>query len=881
MNGKCVSLIHPAVMGAMLLVLLVVPSTAETADAAGQRAAAEGVIRRLIGAKAASHFTVEIIPQEKNLDVFEVESAGRKIVLRGSNGISACRALKWYLNTLCRCSVSWRGDNLALPDPLPPVPEKVREATLFQYRYIFNFCTYGYSMAWWKWPEWERTLDFLALNGINLPLAPLGQEKAWQETYKEFGLSREDLNDFFAGPAWQPWQWMACLNGHGGPLPQSVIDEQSVLQKQLLLRARSLGMKPVLMGFSGHVPRALKTEFPDLKVHGVDWQGFPATHSLDPGDPRFKEIGEIFLRKQRELFGTDHYYAIDPFIEMIPPSPEISYRANMARLIFEAMDAGDPDGIWVMQTWFCKSPHIAGHPWNVAQTKAFFDAVPDDRMLALELHGENLQWTGWFRQSGWYGKPWVWSAIQNFGGQVDIFGGLPQIVENYSNMQASPDKGNPVGMGIMMEGLCHNPVVWELMFDMMWGNGVADLKQWQADYLQKRYGRASPAVRKAWNILYDTRYTRHGRIGNSPLCGGPALWNDVGPDVSIVQAWKHMLDAADELRDCEAYQYDLVNLAREAMGIYAPHYSFRVKQAYEAKDRVAFKKSADEMLQYIRDFDRLMGTSEHFLLGKWVEGARSWGTTPAEKKLLEWGAKRQITNWGGHIGAYAIKEWSGYMSDYVLPQWVRFLDRLESELSGEPVPARPPWDYSTWVNTPSHLPSKPQGDPIAVAREMWAKYGEAMWKRGGGPLLATPPGIAVGRPVAATNVHAENTPAENAVDGKTDLDSAWWATDPASLIVDLEKRETLFGFQVYPYWDGTRHYQYTIETSVDGQTWTPIIDMSRNAETATAAGHMHNFKMIHPNGVPARYVRLNMLRNSANPGVHVVELKVFDRAPEF
>ena len=855
---------------------LLITASFVNAGAVDQRIAAEGVIQRLLGAEAASYFVVEMIRPENGLDVFEVESVDGHIVLRGSNGVSACRGLKWYLNNLCHSSISWRGDHLGLPDPLPKVSRKVRETTPFEYRYIFNFCTYGYSMVWWKWPEWEHMLDILALNGINLPLCPLGQEKAWQETYREFGLTHRDLDDFFAGPAWQPWQWMACLNGHGGPLPQSVIEQQATLQKRILSRARALGMKPVLMGFSGHVPRALTKKIPDLKVHGVDWQGFPATHSLDPGDPRFKRIGKTFLVKQRELFGTDHFYAIDPFIEMVPPSPESAYRANIAKLIFEAMDAGDPDGIWVLQTWFCKSPHVSGHPWNVDLTKAFFDAVPDNRMLALELHGESLQWTGWFRQNGWYGKPWVWCAIQNFGDQVDLYGGLPQIVENYQRMQASPDKGNPVGMGIMMEGLCYNPVVFELLFDMMWGDGVSDLDRWKEDYLLKRYGKNSLPLQKAWEILFNTRYTRYGRTGCTPLLREPAFLNDVGPDPDMMRAWRHMLDAAPEFQGHEAFHYDLVNVAREAMGGFASHFASRVKQAYESKDVNAFKKAGAKMLDYIRDFDRLMGTNEHFLLGRWVEGARSWGATPAEKKLLEWGAKRQITDWGGNIGNYSIKEWSGIMVDYILPQWVRFLDRKLADLTGEAPPSRDPWNYDTWVSTPSDLPTQAEGDPVAIAREMWENYGKSLWDRAGGPLLSTPPGIAVAKPVVATQEHSADTPAELAVDGKVRLDSAWWATRPASLTVDLEKPTTLFGFQVYPYWDGTRYYQYTIETSLDGESWSTLIDRSENLDRASPAGHLHNFKMIHPQGVVARYVRLNMLKNSANPGVHVVELKVFD-----
>lgn len=51
--------------------------------------------------------------------------------------------------------------------------------------------------------------------------------------------------------------------------------------------------------------------------------------------------------------------------------------------------------------------------------------------------------------------------------------------------------------------------------------------------------------------------------------------------------------------------------------------------------------------------------------------------------------------------------------------------------------------------------------------------------------------------------------------------------------------------------------------------------MSKNIQIATPAGHLHNFKINMPEGFDCRYVRLNMQKNSANPGVHVVEFKLF------
>ena len=45
----------------------------------------------------------------------------------------------------------------------------------------------------------------MALNGVNLPLAFVGQEWLWAEVFQSYGLSWKDLYPFFTGPAFLPW----------------------------------------------------------------------------------------------------------------------------------------------------------------------------------------------------------------------------------------------------------------------------------------------------------------------------------------------------------------------------------------------------------------------------------------------------------------------------------------------------------------------------------------------------------------------------------------------------------------------------------------------------------------------------------------------------
>jgi hypothetical protein len=59
---------------------------------------------------------------------------------------------------------------------------------------------------------------------------------------------------------------------------------------------------------------------------------------------------------------------------------------------------------------------------------------------------------------------------------------------------------------------------------------------------------------------------------------------------------------------------------------------------------------------------------------------------------------------------------------------------------------------------------------------------------------------------------------------------------------------------------------------VDGQSWKKVLDFPANKTPATAKGYSGTFPKT-----DARYVRINMLKNSANPFVHIVELIVDEK----
>lgn len=147
-------------------------------------AVAEALLKRLLPSYIES-FQFQKLKGEK--DCFTIESVKDKIVIGGNNANSMAMGLNHYLKYYCLTTVSWYADiAVEIPEELPMVDEKVVSEARVDTRFFLNYCTYGYTMPWWQWKEWERFIDWMALNGINMPLAITGQEAVWYKVWSKW-----------------------------------------------------------------------------------------------------------------------------------------------------------------------------------------------------------------------------------------------------------------------------------------------------------------------------------------------------------------------------------------------------------------------------------------------------------------------------------------------------------------------------------------------------------------------------------------------------------------------------------------------------------------------------------------------------------------------
>jgi alpha-N-acetylglucosaminidase len=249
--------------------------------------AAREVLTRLLGPRA-GQFELSQIPKEDGKDVLIVEGRDGKVFVSGSSGVALCRGAYHYIRESGLGMVAWSGRRLDLPERLPNFA-RTRVVSPHPLRLYYNACAFAYTTAFWQWPEWERELDWMAVHGINLPLASVATEAIWERVWKGMGLTQEDLDDYFIGPGFLPFQRMNCINKHGGPLTASWQRKSVELQHKILDRMRALGMEPMAPAFTGGVPPAITRVRPNAQLRQLpEWAGMPkdqAVWILEPTSP--------------------------------------------------------------------------------------------------------------------------------------------------------------------------------------------------------------------------------------------------------------------------------------------------------------------------------------------------------------------------------------------------------------------------------------------------------------------------------------------------------------------------------------------------------------------------------------------------------------------
>ena len=642
-------------------------------DDVGQAMALASRLSPALAAKVEFHQ----IDAEQGRDVFTLESRGGKVAIGGNNAGSMAVGLNRYLNRYCKVTVSWYADvAVKLPKTLPDVPATERVTARVPQRFFLNYCTWGYTMPFWQWRDWERFIDWMALNGVNLPLAITGQEAVWYNVWTRLGMTDKQVRDYFTGPAYLPWHRMANIDGWCGPLPKEWLEGQTALQQRIVERERALNMRPVLPAFAGHVPGALRDLFPDDDIQALStWAGFDEQYRtcfLNSEDPLYSRIQRLYLEEQTRLFGTDHIYGIDPFNEVDPPSFEPEYLNKVSKHIYESLTAVDPEAEWLQMAWFL---YYQRKDYTQERTRAMLTGVPQGKMTMLDYYCEYKEM--WREHEGFYGHPFIWCYLANFGGNTNVQGRVKEAGQRIERALAECGD-NLVGIGSTLEGLDVQQFPYEYILEKAWNFAKTD-EQVINELADRHAGTVSRPAREAWKLLYDSVLDITPGNFAAPLpCSYPALGKEsravkYNPQ-DLLAVWDHLL--AQDKVTTDAMAIDLIWVGRQLLGDLFLTEKQAVDKAYQQKNKNAFFAHSDVLYEILSDLDNLNSHHPHATLDNWLQQARDLGKSPQVKDYYEMNARRLITTWGGSLNDYACRNWNGLMWDYYAKRWENYLREL-------------------------------------------------------------------------------------------------------------------------------------------------------------------------------------------------------------
>lgn len=695
----------------------------------------EGLLER-VQPGASTRFVLKETGGDK--DFFEIGSVNGKPSITGNNAVNVAAGVNWYLKYYAGIHLSWNCMTAELPDVLPLPSKAERHETTAHWRYYLNYCTHSYSMAFWDWKRWEREIDWMALHGINMPLAMTGMDVVWRNTLQRLGYQPAEIDEFVAGPGFQAWWLMNNLEGWGGPNSPEWYASREKLQKQILGRMKEYGMSPVLPGYSGMLPHDAGERL-GVKVSGEGvWNGFVRPVFLKSDDPKFGEIASVYYDELTRLYGPADFYSMDPFHE--GGSLEGVDLREAGGIIASAMKRANPRAVWVIQGWR-ENPR-----------RALLDGVNPGDLMVLDLASEiRPQWgdpespAPEKRPEGYAPHQWLYCMLLNFGGNVGLHGRMDYLIDEYYKAKSSPHGKRMTGIGLTMEGIENNPVMYELMSELMWRSEKFSKEDWLKSYVEARYGAFDKAVYDSWVMLANSIYNcPPGNLqqgtSESVFCARPST------DVYQVSSWSRMkhyyepedvinaaqifIMSADRFRDNENYRYDLVDIVRQAMAEKGRMTYREMTDALSAGDELRFADCSERFLGLIEGQNALLSTRPEFKVGKWIADARSLGVSSREKDKMEWNARLLISTWGPRVASedgglrdYAHREWAGVLRDLYYPRWETWIRARRAELAGE---KSKPIDFydmdEKWVKSRNPYPADSEGDAVEVALQVMNRH---------------------------------------------------------------------------------------------------------------------------------------------------------------
>ena len=660
--------------------------------------AARGVLVRFAGEEVAAKFAFERMFADEPMA--EVSAARGKILVRATDENRAAAAVGRYIREIAKGHWSRCGNRVPERWPLPEKPLKVK--TVLPHLHAYNYCVFSYSFAFYGKNEWRANIDRLALSGFNSALVPTGNMKVWQLFMRDAGFSEEQIAAFIPDETAQSWVNCGVMEGVGAPFPPERIDEEAALGRWIVKEMRSLGIEPMLQGFTGLLPNSSTNvicgaKWPDARIYdqGIWAKELKRPVLLDATTAAYSKLAKLWYRRLYEVYGiSDPKFFVGNLFSEGGIAKDVDCSKVAAAMQREQQIAA-PGAIWCISCW------------GDAPRQDLLDGLDPDitRIIVLD---KNMANSGVFKRG--FGKiTWIWGELLNFGGNEGMYGGMNALVNMGGHLKG--DNGKTLrGYASESEGLDSNPVFYDLFTDQFFRYDVAvgemALERWLADYAVRRYGIRDSRMEKALVLLsksiWNVDRLQEG-CSESLICARPkwevkraSTWSSSGPlyyDPKDVEAAARLyLETAKSnpgLLDLETFRFDFTDVFRQVLSDRARALVPRMK------DDESVRK---EFLEIIERTDSLLACTDAFRLDTWENRARNRAGARGVRAL-----RRMFTTWierpNSRLNDYAHHQLSGMLSGYYAQRWkIFFADSENAEAKLDELERNAP--FADWKTPP-------------------------------------------------------------------------------------------------------------------------------------------------------------------------------------
>lgn len=603
----------------------------------------------------ADKFLLEQVESESGMNTYSYEKSGDKVLIKGDCAISMAVAFCGFVRDYCG---GYFDAEHALRTAQFNLPSEKKEGTIEKkYRTCFEYTSFSCGACWWDWERWQNEIDFMAMNGVNMPLAAVGTEAVWRKTLTDMGMKEELALACISGPAFWGWQLSDCFDGYLPQTNSKTVDKRIELGRKIIEREKELGMMPILHGFSGYVSRNFIEAKFRARLHKTDeWCLFPPQYMLSFKDSTFHRIGNLYYHNLKLLLGESCYYMVNPFDAHAPAKDKPSFLAGFGSAVSGLIFAQGDSARWVIRSSSFKPDMLK--------------TIPKERLLVID-DGSMCD------ELAAAGYEVVVGNSYNQGNVNAVHGDIDFVTK----------ENNASGVGTFSDGAYSNEAYRQLSYAALCGERDAD--EFLKTYAKNRYATEDSTAYEALKLLKNACWkSGMKREHLSAVCARPSLdlthttvgdrGTDFGYDAAeVFAAAKKLVASSGKTYE---FELDVCDVLRQALSDLSYGIYKKAVDGYRNKDAAAFEENSNLFLTLIEDLDRLMLTKKEFSLPHYLGLAASCGGNAEESQNFEVNVLVQSTFFGPHKDSmlYDIccKEWGGILTSFYAKRWRAFFEQL-------------------------------------------------------------------------------------------------------------------------------------------------------------------------------------------------------------